>query len=334
MIFNPYKYFTSDGLTPVMLSGRREFSGIGFVVLNLSQDRDKYITNCYRTNTVTIITTNQDIIKNCIVPKSLWNDITFPVDNFSKGSQVTWLNMYRQEIPIILNVLEKKQEYSKKTELTTNDDKIGDNGSYSFRGDGKNAFCSITVDSLVEQLLPMMKIKVLHAYTKGLFDLYVQGKIQIETDDNIIVKALNGMTLNIVDATDIKNKNTIIEYLMNIGFTYSDQFNNNITINKDGFVFKDNNKNTFQTSANGMTFTDVNNNSIEMTKSGMTFTDVNNAKIETSASGILIQKDNVTLKQILTLIVEGVLPIVTNGGVNPIYSDLTQALTKIEQLLS
>ncbi len=49
--------------------------------------------------------------------------------------------------------------------------------------------------------------------------------------------------------------------------------------------------------------------------------------------GFLMQKGSDTLKQILTLIVEAVQPIVVIYGNNPVYAKLTQALTKINNLL-
>ena len=49
---------------------------------------------------------------------------------------------------------------------------------------------------------------------------------------------------------------------------------------------------------------------------------------------LLVEKDGDTLKQALTLIVEAVQPIVVIYGNNPIYSKLSEALTKINNLLS
>ncbi len=49
---------------------------------------------------------------------------------------------------------------------------------------------------------------------------------------------------------------------------------------------------------------------------------------------LLVQKGADTLKQALTLIVEAVQPIVVLYGNNPVYAKLTQALAKINNLLS
>jgi hypothetical protein len=60
---------------------------------------------------------------------------------------------------------------------------------------------------------------------------------------------------------------------------------------------------------------------------------IGEAIIEQDSTGLLIQKDADTLKQALTLIVEAVQKIVVIQGTNPDYAKLTQALTKVNNLL-
>jgi phage baseplate assembly protein gpV len=56
--------------------------------------------------------------------------------------------------------------------------------------------------------------------------------------------------------------------------------------------------------------------------------------LNSSDGKLLLQKGTDTLKQALTLIVEAVQPIVVLYGNNPVYTKLTQALTKINNLLA
>lgn len=56
-------------------------------------------------------------------------------------------------------------------------------------------------------------------------------------------------------------------------------------------------------------------------------------EFDIDATGYLVKKDADTLKQILTLIVEAVQPIVVIYGNNPVYSKLAQALVKINNML-
>jgi len=60
---------------------------------------------------------------------------------------------------------------------------------------------------------------------------------------------------------------------------------------------------------------------------------VDDVRFKVDASGFLFQKDNDTLKQILTLIVQSVLGIVVLQGRNPDYIKLQQSLVKINNLL-
>ena len=52
-----------------------------------------------------------------------------------------------------------------------------------------------------------------------------------------------------------------------------------------------------------------------------------------NAEGFLMKKGNDTLKEILTLIVEAIQPIVVLYGNNPVYANLTQASLKIKNVL-
>ena len=61
--------------------------------------------------------------------------------------------------------------------------------------------------------------------------------------------------------------------------------------------------------------------------------DINTATFSVKGNGHLIKKDNDTLKQALTLIIEAVQQVVVLNGNNPNYIKLTEALTKINNIL-
>jgi hypothetical protein len=60
---------------------------------------------------------------------------------------------------------------------------------------------------------------------------------------------------------------------------------------------------------------------------------IGNVYFNADSTGFLLQKQNDTLKQILTLIVQAIQPIVVVYGNNPDYVKLTTALNKINNLL-
>ena len=61
--------------------------------------------------------------------------------------------------------------------------------------------------------------------------------------------------------------------------------------------------------------------------------EIGTSKYQLKANGFLIKKGDDTLKQVLTLLVESIQPIVVVYGNNPNYVKLNQALTKINNLL-
>jgi hypothetical protein len=60
---------------------------------------------------------------------------------------------------------------------------------------------------------------------------------------------------------------------------------------------------------------------------------IGEAVIEQDATGLLIQRQSDTLKQVLQLMIQAVQVIVVTSGTNPDYLKLTEAMTKLNNLL-
>lgn len=291
-IFDQNNYKISDGLAPIFPSGGRLPIGVGFIVLNTSEERSDYVENCYRTNTVSIVTIQGDIIRNCIVPKDLWNNIVFPEDNNSKGSLAAWMNVPLTESVILLGVLETKFEYTKKGEQEFIYERKTKDASFHISGDGKKGLYNLFVEGNGSDN-SQINISALNTAIQALLNIYVQGNFAVETDDSISFKTLNKFYINVKDESDSK-KNTEIYYEQDKGFFYIDQFGNKINIDDSGVSVVDKNKNSIKTNNTGIFLEDrfgnvitMINGTIGVTVAASGMIEIKSKNSQSTSSGVL-----------------------------------------------
>lgn len=215
----------------------RDAAGIGYVIIPNSMDYYEYITSCVRNSSVTIITDTNEIIKNVLVSKQTWQDIDFPKTNDSKGSALVWLNIPNKNKPVVICVLNRKNDLNNNRELNSfNLTRNGDDTSVSIDGDGKSGVLTITVDGQTNKESKII-YKITNENNLGEFNLYVQGDINIDVENNLDFKIKNKLNLQFIDEEDTE-KQTNISYELRKGFTYDDEFKNKITADKDKINFR------------------------------------------------------------------------------------------------
>jgi len=128
-------------------AGTRYVTGFGYVALPKDLDRDKYINNCLRTNSITILFENGGWADNVPVAKGLFEHIEFPDDPEKLGSQVVYSSLNATGWLFITAVLPKNNEVVVTNELQFVNQRSGSNGVVSIVGDALKQFVNITVSS-------------------------------------------------------------------------------------------------------------------------------------------------------------------------------------------
>jgi len=242
---------TSNGINKVRHPAIRNTAGTGYVVLSRTLKRDEYITNCFRNSTVTIITDTNEVITNVLVNKDIWQTLEFPEGIKERGSCVVWLNIHGKNKPIILAVVNKKDQHNEiQTANSFKYTRKGDTSAVLIEGLGDKGHHNIIVSG-EDEGEGQINIRVINKNGKGLFDVMVQGDIDIEGDNDANIKLKHALNLKIIDEND-NTKQSIISYELGKGFTLKDEFNNEVTTNKDGIVIKDDFKNSATTSRDGI----------------------------------------------------------------------------------
>ena len=97
-------------------------SGVGYIVIPDDITREQYISNCYRTRTVTINGGyGYGYICQVRILADVLQKITFPISSTERGSQVFWVRENFSNRPIVIGIL---SEDGLTNLLTENQDRI------------------------------------------------------------------------------------------------------------------------------------------------------------------------------------------------------------------
>ena len=254
----------SNGVAPVELPGQRQESGVGYVILSRTLDRSVYVGNCLRSSVVDIVLVSGEIITNCYVGKSVWNDIQFPETLLNRGSAVVWVNIPYLNKAVVITALNKKDEM-----LLINGENISilgkqlPSGAAEVRTDPNNG--KILISSNSDKENAGLFINILNQNLLGTLQAYIQGGVKIDLEKNLVLNTKGGFRLVYAD-TDVS---ATLEYVTGVGYNIIDEFGNAISINANGMEIDDCNGNSIYTSEDGVEIDDVNGNEIAMTSDGV-----------------------------------------------------------------
>lgn len=266
----------------------RDTAGIGYIIIPNNIDYYEYISACFRNSSITIITDRGEFIKNVLVSKDTWQYLDFPKKTTEKGSALVWLNIASKNKPVVISVLNKKTDLNDKDLNSFDFTRVGEFTSVSVNGNGDTGTLTVTTDGETKKESKII-YKVLNKQNLGEFSLYVQGDINVESENDISFKIKNKLSLQFIDEEDTE-KQTNISYELRNGFTYVDEFNNKISINEKGVEINDKNGNNIKTHENGIEAT-IGDSKIAAKKNvvGMSF---KGKVIKIDDSGITIEANN------------------------------------------
>lgn len=162
----------------------RETVGIGRVILPAKQDREKFLTHCYQTCTISYISRENggDIVHDVDIDPNILQDIEFPEDSDKLGSTVVWLNIPIFNRPIIVAKLNNKDDMSQFDEGQFRIFRSFNGTSVGVIGRAKSGQLSINIHSDKKgefQKNGKMKINVSNIDGTAELDITVFGDISI-----------------------------------------------------------------------------------------------------------------------------------------------------------
>lgn len=207
-------------------------AGVGFVVVPSEVDREQYINDCYRTNTLTINGgKGYGYFSGVHADINVMQNIKFPTDETNRGTPVVWVKDAVSQLPVIIGVLRKQNEYYS---LAENQYRVGrgmETRNVEVFIDGTTTALQVTL--LGDKDEPAnVDIKITSENKDSVFNMFCDNEINIISEKTINITANQKASLNITERG--KDKATFV-YELGKGFAYKDEFENEI-IAKDGEV--------------------------------------------------------------------------------------------------
>lgn len=201
-------------------------SGVGYIYLpNDIDDREKFISNCHNTGTVSFVTSEGQRYDNVQVSKTIFQDIDFPLNIGDLGSLIFWIKVEKHNKPIILGVLLKRGEIIGFQQYQFLVNKQTNSGVIRISGDGRKGNLFIKLDG-TDGILNLSTKKL-----KALIKEYVNIEV-----DSFIVKCLKSFSILIKN--DLNSDDEKVFSIDENGFKYS-HGDNILEIDNDGkFTFE------------------------------------------------------------------------------------------------
>ena len=214
-------------------------SGVGYIAIPDDVDRDLFISDCYRTETVCINGgINAGFFYNISVTKSVIKEIQFPIDSKSFGSPVVWVNIPLFNKPVVVGVLKYEEDFGQNGENEFNISRMIANRSVSLsmRADDATIDINILGDS---NNTGALNINIISDNEDSSLDVFVKGKIKLHSTSDIEIISDDKFSFKVVDE-DNKELGSIY-YKSGVGLFYNDEFSNKIEV-KDSELLLDSKK--------------------------------------------------------------------------------------------
>lgn len=238
------------------LHTRREAISLWQIAIPVDQPREKYIEECYNTNTVSIASRYGEVLHRVPIPNNALQEVEWPIDAGQFGSQVIVGNVSSDgdEFPTVLNVIRTFTKFEHNKENTYRWKKGTDTSNAEILIRGKEGYVVINASS-AEENGGKVKLNITNSEGAGELDVVVNGQANVQATginhsatqnitDTVTAnegvnpdaylttfnKTLMGFEVTMSKGDDIVNT---IKFVTDEGFTYTDQFENSVSITED-----------------------------------------------------------------------------------------------------
>lgn len=225
-------------IRPIEIPSGNQPAGIGYITIpDVDEvDREQFVEDCYRSHTVCIHGgVHYGIFYNVSIDKEVLKTIIFPKEKGGMGSPIVWVNIKPWNKPVIVAVLKYENDYylNKEGELNNSRELDGNHIDMSAKAAKGSVDLTITTQAGIN---PKLRVKLISPDKNGEIDVYVKGKAKIHSTEETTIVSDKKILLHVVDE---KTKNrAIIQYERDQGFTYLDEFENEINANSDMIEIK------------------------------------------------------------------------------------------------
>lgn len=204
--------------------------GIGYIMLPPEVNRNAYVATCYKSSTVSIALEDGGFYADVPISTSCLNLLDFPQTQSNLGSQVIWARLDTKGFPVILGIINKaneiitfsEHEFELKKELDS---------LVSVKGNAAKGTLSILVDG-GSTILGRLDIKVRNSKQKGKINIDVDDQLSVKAGNKLSLKTNKAFSLEIIDKS-VQQESTKIDYELGRGLLLEDEWGNKIELTED-----------------------------------------------------------------------------------------------------
>lgn len=157
----------------------RDAVGVARVILRTDSDRAEFIKHCYQTSTISIVAReNFDVMHEVEVDPEVLQRINFPAED-ELGSTVVWVNVPHYNRPIIVAIINNKNEMSHFEEGEFAFRKDGEDGTVSIQGLARGAQININATSTTKRG-GAVRINIGNLANEGKLEVTISGSLFLD----------------------------------------------------------------------------------------------------------------------------------------------------------
>lgn len=229
-------------------------SFVAHIILPSDVDRKQYINQCYSTNAVSVKSVDNVVEHFVLVSKDIIHEIKFPLNPQTLGSLVQ----------VIVDPIYNTSKIIGVFNTEGSEQQIVEEGQWRVLKRTKNTFVDIDAKSKTGQLNITVNsgssedvkstLKFLNDSNSAQLDIEVQGNVNLDVDDSLEVFAQKKVTITLEDTDNNKDKVTELKIESGEGFSYKDEFGNEVEIVDGEIRLKNDNGQEFNITRSGFEF--------------------------------------------------------------------------------
>lgn len=212
-----------------------ETSGIGYVVIPDVEDltREEFIKLCYKTETICLDGgLGYGLFYDVSVDREVMKSIVFNKKKGKHGSPVVWLKIPQWQKPVVIAILKYENDTFQSDEGELNHERTENGNSIYTSMSAKTGTVDLNVMANGKGN-GKININLTSSTNNGELNVYIQGKSKIHSNDEIKIISDKKFILTVVDENS--KDRVFISYEKDKGYTYKDEFNNELNC-KSGLV--------------------------------------------------------------------------------------------------
>jgi len=228
-------------------------AGVGYVIIPDGEDRDKYIEDVYRSGKISIYGGyGHSNFYNIHIDREVLQRIQFPKKPNQYGSPVVWLNVPKHNEPIVISCLKYDETLHTLSEFRKRLTRSFNGSMVDVDLDAKKGKITISAKGNKEKR-GEIEINLTSINNDGLLKLDINGEVLLRSTNRIVYVSENKIETAVTDKSGITKVFTRLNSAKDENrFEYKDEFENEITANKDLINIKDGKENEIELNETGI----------------------------------------------------------------------------------